>query len=249
MSKYRGLVFDIDETIVPNKAITIKSKPLIDAFASLPEDVIAIAATGRIKSYAFPVISYLKLKHDSVVANGAQIINSTSGRTMYSQNLALSQVKQVYKICEPYNYKIIQPSKSKKSLRSFSTKPRITPALFVNNVKYNDAKYLLNKVKQISNVYAYLAIAWDNPKNFDIGIGHVNAQKHIALERLYKKYNLKPEEVIGVGDGINDIELFNAVGHKIAVANANPKLLEQADEIVPSQQEDGIVTVINKYFN
>ena len=249
MSKYRGIVFDIDETIVPNGASSVTSKPLINAFANLPNNVITIAATGRMKSSAFPIIGSLKLKHNTVVANGAQIINSSSGRTIYSRNLSVEQVNSVLKICEPYNYKIIIPSNSKKYMHSYTLKPITASALFVHNVIKTDAHYLAKIINKISGVHAYIAPAWSDPANFDIGIGHAKAKKHVAIEILYKKYNLKPEEVIGVGDGINDIELFNAVGHKIAVANANPKLLEIADEIVPSQKDNGIITVLNKYFS
>lgn len=244
MSKYRGIVFDIDGTIIPNGALTVDSMAVINAFKDIPKNVIAIAATGRTKSYTLPIIKPLDLKHASVVANGAQIISSSSGRTIHSQNISIDQVKSVFAICKPYNYKL--GPEQYDVLQQKTTEP---PALFLHNINALDTHNILNKINSIPNVHAYLAPAWDNPLNFDIGIGHAKAKKHVAIEILYKKYNLKPEEVIGIGDGINDIELFNAVGHKIAVANANPKLLEQADEIAPSQQEDGIVTVINKYFS
>ena len=245
--KYRGLIFDIDETIIPNGALSIQSKPIIDTFASLPKDVIAIAATGRMKPYAFPIISSLSLMHDSVIANGAQIIDSISGQTIYNQPLSLDQVQNILKICKPYNYKlVISQSPKTKHLKSYKTES--TTAVVIRNAINKDTQYFLKKFNSLKNVHAYSGPAWGNPVNCDISIGHIKKKKHLAIELLYKKYNLKPEEVIGVGDGINDIELFNAVGHKIAVANANPKLLEKADEIVPAQQENGIITVINKYF-
>lgn len=47
-------------------------------------------------------------------------------------------------------------------------------------------------------------------------------QKGIVLTELMKKYNVKPDEVLYIGDDINDIAAFECVNHKIAPKNANP---------------------------
>jgi peptidyl-prolyl cis-trans isomerase B (cyclophilin B) len=41
-----------------------------------------------------------------------------------------------------------------------------------------------------------------------------------------------------VGDGHNDIELFRAVGRKIAMGNAVPELKEAADEVIGDIAQD-----------
>lgn len=52
--------------------------------------------------------------------------------------------------------------------------------------------------------------------------------------------NLDRSEVAGVGDGHNDIHLFNAVGHKVAMGNAVPELKEAADVVIGSVSENGL---------
>lgn len=47
-------------------------------------------------------------------------------------------------------------------------------------------------------------------------------QKGIVLSELMKKYNLKSDEVLYIGDDINDIAAFECVDYKIAPSNANP---------------------------
>lgn len=138
MSKYRGIVFDIDETIVPNGALRIESKAVVDVFAGLPSDVIAIAATGRKHSSAFPIIKPLNLKHDSVIANGAQIINSSSGEITYSQNLSLEQVKLINNICKTLKY---NQTKSKNSLNTKIYRPSSCPILILHNIQPKNAYY------------------------------------------------------------------------------------------------------------
>ena len=57
--------------------------------------------------------------------------------------------------------------------------------------------------------------------------------KAAALRGLLAKYDLRPEEAAYVGDDINDLPAFQAVGVKIAVANASDMLKAQADWITP----------------
>lgn len=52
------------------------------------------------------------------------------------------------------------------------------------------------------------------------GIRH----KGIVLDEIMKKYNLKPNEVLYIGDDINDIAAMELVKFKIAPKNVNPIL-------------------------
>jgi hydroxymethylpyrimidine pyrophosphatase-like HAD family hydrolase len=61
-------------------------------------------------------------------------------------------------------------------------------------------------------------------------------------------YAIDASKMIGVGDGLNDLELFEAVGYRIAVANADPQLIEQADEVVSSQADDGLAEVARRFL-
>ncbi len=47
-------------------------------------------------------------------------------------------------------------------------------------------------------------------------------QKGIVLTELMEKYNVKSDEVLYIGDDINDIAAFECVDYKIAPKNANP---------------------------
>ena len=51
-------------------------------------------------------------------------------------------------------------------------------------------------------------------------------KKDETLKSLMKKYNLKSDEVLYIGDDINDIPAFELVKYKIAPKNANYKVKE-----------------------
>ena len=47
-------------------------------------------------------------------------------------------------------------------------------------------------------------------------------QKGFVLAEIMQKYNLSPDEVLYIGDDINDIPAFDCVNYRIAPQNANP---------------------------
>lgn len=55
-----------------------------------------------------------------------------------------------------------------------------------------------------------------------------------------------PEGTVAFGDMPNDLPLFAWSGWACAVANGHPTVLEAADEIVPSNDEDGVALTIHR---
>lgn len=73
----------------------------------------------------------------------------------------------------------------------------------------------------------------------DIHITNRNATKEHAIKKLLKIVNIDRENTIGVGDGHNDIHLFNAVNHKVAMGNAVNELKVASDEVISNVDEEG----------
>lgn len=65
---------------------------------------------------------------------------------------------------------------------------------------------------------------------------------------LARQYQIDLSEVIAFGDNYNDVELIAGVGHGVAVANAKDALLAVAQEVSPSNIEDGVALTLEKYF-
>jgi Cof subfamily protein (haloacid dehalogenase superfamily) len=81
-----------------------------------------------------------------------------------------------------------------------------------------------------------LAISWDRavdviPKNG--GKGH-------AVHQILSHFRLDPSEALAFGDGLNDIEMLQAVGTGVAMGNAAAPLKEIADAICDPVSEEGI---------
>ena len=65
---------------------------------------------------------------------------------------------------------------------------------------------------------------------------------------MLNSVGLTRDNAICCGDGFNDMTMIQYAGVGVAMANAQDKVKEAADFITKSNDEDGIVTVIDKYI-
>lgn len=73
-----------------------------------------------------------------------------------------------------------------------------------------------------------------------------NASKGNALAFLADRLGITKEETACIGDGENDLPMFEAAGLKLAMKNAVPRLKEKADAILPDRGRDGAAEGIRR---
>mgnify|MGYP003391345532 FL=1 len=72
--------------------------------------------------------------------------------------------------------------------------------------------------------------------------------KGTACEYLYKHLKIHKSNTYAYGDGANDIEMLQLVGHGIAMGNASDKVKESADYITDTVNNEGIAKAFKKYL-
>ena len=70
--------------------------------------------------------------------------------------------------------------------------------------------------------------------------------KAIAIESLLNHLNIDKKDTIAIGDGLNDIEMFEYCNLGIAMGNSKDKLKEIADYITDDVHEDGLYKAFKK---
>jgi Cof subfamily protein (haloacid dehalogenase superfamily) len=73
--------------------------------------------------------------------------------------------------------------------------------------------------------------------------------KGAGLAFVAEHLGFAAEETIAFGDGENDIELLEWAGFGVAVANAHRRVLELADWVCPSADEEGVAQAIEAYLD
>lgn len=74
-----------------------------------------------------------------------------------------------------------------------------------------------------------------------------NVDKWTALEFLIKKMDVKKEEVIAIGDNVNDKKMIQEAGMGVAMGGSTPVVTQVADYVTTSNNEDGVVKVLEKF--
>lgn len=78
---------------------------------------------------------------------------------------------------------------------------------------------------------------------------HPTASKGAALRRLAEELNIPISETIAVGDSFNDIEMIQAAGLGIAVANAIPEVKAIADVVLDRTAAEGAIEeIVERFF-
>lgn len=76
-----------------------------------------------------------------------------------------------------------------------------------------------------------------------------NINKAYSLDKLCRHLGIDPAEVIACGDGYNDLEMIEFAGLGVAMGNAVQELKARADYITASNDENGIVQVLEKFIS
>ena len=71
-----------------------------------------------------------------------------------------------------------------------------------------------------------------------------NVNKWSAIEFLIQKLNIKQNEVIAIGDNINDKEMLENAEVGVATGNSNPFIKGIANLVVSDNNTDGVAEAI-----
>jgi HAD superfamily hydrolase (TIGR01484 family) len=98
------------------------------------------------------------------------------------------------------------------------------------------------------DVVGELATLTHSSQNGLIEISASGVSKASGLSALADEQGVGAEDVIAFGDMPNDLPMLSWAGHGVAVANAHPEVLELADEVTASHEEDGVARVLERLF-
>lgn len=76
----------------------------------------------------------------------------------------------------------------------------------------------------------------------------LGATKGSALQYILDMYGIDPQEVVAVGDALNDLEMIRLAGVGAAVSNACPALKAAADVVVCGNNEHAIRDCLERFF-
>ncbi len=77
---------------------------------------------------------------------------------------------------------------------------------------------------------------------------HKDSSKGNSVLKYAQSLDIKPEEIIAIGDSMNDLPMIQMAGLGVAMGNACEEIKNNADFITKTNAEDGVAYVIEKFI-
>lgn len=265
MSKERIFVFDLDGTILNSKnEFPSETRDAILKIVEKGDKV--VFATGRMhisarkmidnvfgeRSNAFPIISY----------NGAVVYVPDKG-FIYEKTIPLDVAHKVIDFfrerhihVHSYVDDILYSEKDDDEIKLYS-KHADVPYTVVDDLKELKAPIKLLAIGEQQLLDAIVPVLQEELngkasafKSFSIFLDIIpeGTNKGVALKFLCDYMGFALSSTIVFGDNENDIFMFDVAGTKITVENAVPRLKEVADFVSKSNEENGVLFALAKFF-
>lgn len=79
-------------------------------------------------------------------------------------------------------------------------------------------------------------------------VSRSNVDKWNAIKFLAELLNIKQEEIMAIGDNINDKKMIENAGLGVAMGQSTPVITSIANEVTSSNNEDGVAEMLQKYY-
>ncbi|MCJ1662819.1 Cof-type HAD-IIB family hydrolase [Staphylococcus sp. NRL 18/288] len=107
----------------------------------------------------------------------------------------------------------------------------------------------LEKIKAIgAELAAIPSLAISSSSRGNLEITHSEAQKGIALETIANKLNIDLQDVMALGDNLNDASMLERVGYPVAMENAIPEVKAIAKYVTDTNENSGVGKAIMKFL-
>lgn len=264
---YKAIFSDIDGTLVDNKKIV--SEETKKAIKKAKENGIEfIICSGRYYVSAKRFFQECNSSRYMICTNGAEIYDCETNQVLYSSNMEKDVCLKLYNIAVENNFVIKFDCKygrfvyNSKDLLDpeMELTEEITKFIHENNItqisfgSQNKEKLqnIKNEITEIGNIKISNEFIWTVNQNeyFTVSYNNKNVSKANAMFGLCKFLKIDVNDVIAIGDGVNDIEMIKTAGFGVAMENAHDERVKKAaDFITISNEESGVAKVIEKILD
>lgn len=258
----RLIVSDVDGTLLdPRNQV---AEGALSAVQQLRERGIQFTlASGRGFSTLKPLVDYLDISEPVIAAGGSMIVHPHTGALLREDCLSPAQVAQLVNTAREHNLGVI--AFTGRGLLTEMDDPlwEHLQTLFHDRIPGNGAQRRFIRVKDILeemvedpfkvNLHGLrpgdhrlrARLSSIEPRVECCFIEHWveittgGATKGARLVELAQMLEIPLEQVMAIGDNVNDVSLFETAGVSVAMGNASDEVKSYADVIAPGNEEHG----------
>lgn len=246
MKKYKALIADMDGTLIPNERDGMPSLRVKKAITQAQKVAHIGIATGRSLRMASPVTDHLNIIGPAVILGGSQIVDLATKNIIKEIGLSAEQLQLIFPILERRKLRTYMDDLTEESVYT-GKRPEKALQFLTTGSTIAEADEIIEELQNIPDLSLHKIFGW-TPGDTWVAIAHKEATKEHGIRDIAKILNITPDEMIGIGDGHNDIPLLRACGLKVAMGNGHEELKAMADYIAPGVEEDGVADVIERFI-
>lgn len=222
-----AIIYDIEKDEIIYKKFLTKQKVL---------EVIKICEENSISYnvYTDKTILATSLKYNVLYYHKENLKKEENKKTNIS--IVKNMYEYVKDMQEENFLKITICDESKIVFNSILKKLKKINDIEILEVSHMSRKTIMQGTEEIPIEYYYTEISL------------ADVDKWNAIDFLIKNLGIKQEEVIAIGDNINDKKMIENAGLGIAMSGSTSVVTEVADDIAPANYEDGVAKILQKYY-
>lgn len=261
--KYKLITLDIDGTLINSDGI-MTPETVAAIRRCRDAGVMVTISTGRPIQGVRDFIDELKLDAPIITYNGAMIVDAATGGILFEERMLRRDAEQVLRLGREMDTTIIAWSNNELYVNKINDRTDDYKKLSGNEpVVFSDADRILDqgitKIIWIDDVDRIEAFKMGIKGIVNDSVTYCTSQPHfleffsssvskaVALEFIGRRYGIRREEMIAIGDGFNDLSMIEYAGLGVAMGNAAEGVKERADYVTASNDEDGVAKVIYRF--
>lgn len=254
-----GTLFNSDSSMSPRTKLALQS--------AIAQGIKVIIATGRMYPSAMPVIKEIGVKAPCVFYNGAIVRDPLNNETLYERGLGVDLTAEVVAfyhsmgwyiqmyaddrlyVCDSSDLK----AKFYESIAKINSVPLgedfwqfKTDATKLLGISQDKETFyeMARRTKEHFSKRLYCATSW----GAFVEMVHPQVNKAHGLEIAARHAGVERCDVMAIGDSGNDREMLEWAGVGVAMGNASGEAKAAADEIAPTNDEDGVAVIVERYL-
>lgn len=229
-------------------------------------DLVLCSGGARIR--ALELANYIGANKYVISSNGADVYDIREKNVIYDNPISSDIIEKLYFYADKYIFRIAFNSDNNiytnKLIynadyevlfntvnREFINSNKIVQVI-VSGRNRDDFVLFLEDINNIQDIL--VAIKNISSKERDVNdikmsysdIVRYDTSKGVALNKLSEYLNIDKKDIIAIGDGINDLSLFESAGYRVAMGNAIQELKEESDLVIKSNNENGVCEYLKK---
>jgi HAD superfamily hydrolase (TIGR01484 family) len=264
VTRYRAIATDLDGTLLGTDGkVSVRTREAIHA----AEDagMLVVIATGRPPRWIPPIVEQLGERGLVVCANGATVYDPARHELVHRVELdpdtALALVDDleaalpdaILGVEQGFDFGV-DVAVEGRGTDLLTAIPDIVVAPIRSFLDRPVTKLIVRMPRpapdgtaaRVQAIVGERALVTHSTNESFLELSHPSVHKASAVERLLEGSEIAPRQVAAFGDMPNDLELIRWAGLGVAVGNAHPMLKQVADEIAPSNDDDGVAQVIER---